>query len=648
MKFSMIARFALDALRPAALLALTATCGLAAATLTQQIDPPEVNVGDPVTVTITVQNGNIGDVHLPAVDGLEVLPGLRTSSNFSFINGSLSSTVSKTFELAASRAGDFTIPAFDIPLQDGGTLHTQPMTLHVLAAGGATSPASGPSASNPPASVPSLPSIPTPNPGPVVLPPSNGTDSTNDGNSADSTNPNVNVPVETDGRPAKVFVSITPKTTDAYVGEAIPLRIDFYIRLDVAYQQDSLPTIKGSDFLMNNLSVRPGEDEVMLMNEEFHRESWVTAISAPKSGDFPLSMERDTYWIKSNGNSGLDPFGSLFTRPSLAHESIASNQLTIHVHALPAQGQPADFTGAIGQLKVTGTAQPESVAVGDPVTLHFTVSGEGNFDYIRCPALAGDPAWKAYVPSSKISYADESHTHGVKTFEQAVIPQKNGTLPLPAASFSYFDPVAKQYVTEPIAFPPITVTGASPASLASTTAGNENGASAASPAPNGSGLDPNRLDLGSPRPSLAPAYRQPWFWIVQGALLALPLLAAFFLLLWSRSPADDGRAERALQRRSLQQEETVMAEAVQRGDAVGFFVAARHAVQLQLGAQWRVKPEAITLGEIRLRDPHLAESLEPLFVQADEIIYSGQASPDIDLAQWEHRVRTELLQPQPA
>jgi hypothetical protein len=91
-----------------------------------------------------------------------------------------------------------------------------------------------------------------------------------------------------------------------------------------------------------------------------------------------------------------------------------------------------------------------------------------------------------------------------------------------------------------------------------------------------------------------------------------------------------------------------MAEAVRRDDALAFFMAARHAIQLQLGAQWNLRPEALTLGEIHDRDPHLAEMLEPLFTQADEVIYSGQASPGLDLAHWEHRVRTELLQPQPA
>jgi hypothetical protein len=90
-----------------------------------------------------------------------------------------------------------------------------------------------------------------------------------------------------------------------------------------------------------------------------------------------------------------------------------------------------------------------------------------------------------------------------------------------------------------------------------------------------------------------------------------------------------------------------MAEAARRDDATTFFLAARHAVQLQLGERWAVAPESITLGEIRRRDPALAESLAPLFAQADEVLYSGRASANLDLAHWQ-RVARECLQLQPA
>jgi len=638
---SRMSLFAHETLLFLSILALTTTSSLAAATLSQQIDPPEVNLGDQVTVTFTIQNGGSVNVQLPQVDGLQVI-GNSNSTNITFNNGSFSSAITQAFALLPARAGDFTIPAFDIHTQDGQTLHAHAMKIHVVG-NGSTSSSSTPA----PAPAPNPATIPG---GPVIIPPGNPPNNPppdNSGNSADLNGSSTNVPLDANGQPAKVFMIITPKTTDAYVGETIPMRIEFYIRIDVAAQQDSLPTIKGSDFLMNNLSVRPQEDDVSLMDAPYHRETWVTAISAPKNGDFPLQMERDTYWTKPTQNRFSDPFGNLFfNRPSLAHGNIPSNQLIIHVHALPDEGRPANFTGAIGEFKVTATSAPDSVDMGEPVTLHFTVSGEGNFDYVKCPSLAPDPAWKSYVPSSKIDYRDESHTQGVKTFEQAVIPQKNGNLPLPAASFSYFDSTTKHYVTVPVNLPSITVTGTAPTPAPTA---SDNAADAATTAPAGPkavDLMPNRVEMGTPQPSLVPVYRQPWFWILQGSLILFLLMGTLFVYLRSRNRPDNFHIERAQNLNSMHQEEDAMSEAVRRNDPEAFFLAARHAVQLKLGTQWRLKPEAITLAEIRTRNASLAETLEPLFNQADEVIYSGMASPGLDLAQWERRVRQEFLQPQ--
>lgn len=637
-----VSSFANRALRYAALfLALGTLPCLAAATLDQQINPPEANLGDAVTITFTLKNGS-GEIHLPAVDGLQVL-GTSIANSFTFDNGTSTSSVTESFQVQPLRAGDFTIPAFNIHLSDGGTLHTQPMKLHVLGSANAPPPSNPASAPSPTVTAPAplLPSPPVFNPnGPVVMPPINNALNPPQDN-ASTSSPTFNVPTESDGRPAKVFIVITPQTTEAYVGQAISMRIDFYLRLDVGYPQNSLPSIKGSDFLMNNLSIHFRQDELMVMNEGYHRDTWFTAISAPKSGDFPLQVERDTYWVKSNSTTNFGMF--TINHPQVAHELIPSNQLTIHVHPLPQEGRPANFTGAIGDLKVTGDAQPQTVAVGEPVTLRFAVSGTGNFDYVRCPSLPSDPAWKSYVPASKIEYQDESHTVGVKTFEQQIIPKQNGTLSLPQASFSYFDPSTKQYVTTPVPLPAITVTG----SAASVPAATANADSTSTAAPNPSALLPNRVVLGSLHPSLVSAYHRVWFWVIQAALLLALLLLVLVQFLRSRARSQDDSAQRLHQQNTLNQEKEAMSEAVRNGDARAFFIAARHVIQLQLGAEWRVQPEALTLAEIRQRDPALAETLEPLFAQTDEIVYSGQPSRDLDLAQWERRVR-ELLQPQPA
>ncbi len=498
---------------------LTGGMGLAgAATLSQQIEPSEVNVGDPVSVTFTVQNGSEPVIQLPRVEGLQIA-GSSTSTNIVFSNGSLSSALSQAFTLIPLRAGDFIIPAFDIHLRDGQVLHARAMKLHVDAPGAAPAPA--------PAQNPSAPPNGT---GPVVSPPESS------GSSGDNADNGIKAPLDSDGQPAKAFMVITPKTTDAYVGETIPLRIEFFLRMDSIAQQDSLPTIKGSDFLMNDLSVRPAEDVLAVQNEPYHRETWLTAISAPRNGDFPLQMERATYWVKGGQNVFTDPLGNFFARRSnLVHVNVLSNPLTVHVHSLPAEGKPADFSGAIGQFKATGSAAPATVSVDDPVYLDFSVTGEGNFNSVRAPVLAPDPAWKSYAPSSQLHFVDETRTEGNKTFHQAIIPKRGGA-PLPAASFSYFDPTSKKYVTIPISLPAVTVTGtAAPETPAAVPAESTATAAAASVSPD---LTPNRLELGSLRADLTPFYRRAWFWISQGGLLLLVLGAAIGFYLRSRRRPD--------------------------------------------------------------------------------------------------------------
>ena len=193
---------------------------------------------------------------------------------------------------------------------------------------------------------------------------------------------------------------------------------------------------------MNNLSLRPDESGVNVGDMEYIRDTWMTAISAPRPGDFPLQGTRDTYWTKSAPPMPDDPFGPLFGHQSqLLHRDIPSNKLVMHILPLPDRGQACRLhRGDRPGSRSSGNATPVSVGVGEPVTLRFTVTGEGNFDYVRAPTLAADPAWKTYTASSKITYQDESHIQAMKIFEQAIIPLKNGTLPLPAANFSYFRP----------------------------------------------------------------------------------------------------------------------------------------------------------------------------------------------------------------
>jgi hypothetical protein len=589
-----------------------------AARLTVQVDPPVLNAGDTGTLTVAVESGTIDRVDLPQMSGLQVLPGVSTTT-YSFTSGTLVTTTARKYELSASQPGDYTIPPFAVRLKEGATLLSQEVKVHVNPApAGATQTRAGP----------------------VIMPPANAS---NDAPPRETTPTPPPIPRDPDGGPARVFMVITPQGTEAYVGEMVPLRIDFYIRQEANADQDSLPTLKGSNFMMNDFTVRGHASMALIENQPYECDTFLSAFCAPKSGDFPLAAERDTYWVKSPPEGSLDPFG--FSRSTnLAHGTITSNGYVMHVVPLPEAGRPAHFSGAVGQFVVASDAQPEVVTMGQPVTLTFGVRGRGNFDYVHCPVLDDDPRWKFYAPKATSNFTDEMRTEGSKTFELSAIPQWNGNVRLPRAMFSYFDPRLRQYVTVPIELPSIAVTGAMPLDAAGTAA-TEPTATATAPPPAADDFAPNRTELGDLEASMLPVYRAPWFWPVQGALVALPVVGLVVLLLRRRVRTD--HAERVARRRSLRQEEQAMAEAVRRDDARAFFLAARHAVQLQLGARWEVAPESITLGEIRRRDPALAETVKGLFAQADEVLYSGRAAAKMDLAHWQ-RVARECLNLQPA
>jgi hypothetical protein len=376
----------LRALAPLLLFVLLATRGWGVVSVQSTLSPGQVSIGDEVSITYSCSNGQVEDFQLPPIDGITV-EGSSTSAQIVMNGFSVTQKVSHTFLVVANRAGNVIIPALDLKdSSNGAIVKTRAMVLHVLGA-----------ATSPPAQVPSS----APNPsgganGPVVMPPPGPDDADNaQAGTADQGGGTVPVPTDPDGQPARVFDVITPQTTTAYVGQAVPLRIESYIRADANAQQDSLPALTGSDFLMNNLSLRPTEEGVSAGSIEYIRDSWLTAISAPRAGDFPLQATRDTYWTKTApATMPDDPFGPLFGRPSqLMHKDILSNKLVMHILPLPDEGMPTSFTGAIGKFQVSGTATPDSVSVGDPVTIRFTVTGTGNFDYVRAPALASDPAW---------------------------------------------------------------------------------------------------------------------------------------------------------------------------------------------------------------------------------------------------------------
>ena len=59
--------------------------------------------------------------------------------------------------------------------------------------------------------------------------------------------------------------------------------------------------------------------------------------------------------------------------------SIASNVLTLQVEPVPMAGRPADYDGAVGQLRMRAALGSDAVAAGEVLQVNVTVEGTANF-----------------------------------------------------------------------------------------------------------------------------------------------------------------------------------------------------------------------------------------------------------------------------
>lgn len=111
----------------------------------------------------------------------------------------------------------------------------------------------------------------------------------------------------------------------------------------------------------------------------------------------------------------------------------------------PPSGRPADFMGAVGQLRVEARLDSSGTRVGDPMHLTLRVSGTGNVKLFPRPAL--DVPWASAIPADeRVILAPDSITvRGVKEFDWVITPTSAGRHVLAPVRYPYFDPVARRY-----------------------------------------------------------------------------------------------------------------------------------------------------------------------------------------------------------
>jgi hypothetical protein len=221
-----------------------------------------------------------------------------------------------------------------------------------------------------------------------------------------------------------------------HAGEAFLLTLEFRISGDTLDKEISIAALPP-----------PGELQLRSF-EELPNE---TVVEGAKSTE----IRRFRTWarVKNPGSMTLAPrLDGTLIQTSRTLFIMQQVRRPIHIPAepfpltalpLPGTGRPPQFSGLVGNYTFSVKAAPLDIALGDLITLTFTVEGDWLPETFSIPQAVSLPGLKVY--DAKPVPSESSPTRQV--FRQIVIPQESFIKALPAFSLTCFDSRESRYKT---------------------------------------------------------------------------------------------------------------------------------------------------------------------------------------------------------
>lgn len=347
------------------------------------VDRNEIATGQPLKLTIALENASGGAMTTPDWGGLVVMQGPMESSSFSSINGRMSRSVSRIWYLTATQPGSYVIGPSTVRV-GGGTMQTDPITIKVTKGAAGSSNA--------------------------------------DVNRAQKKDPNL-------------FCTISLSKSKAYVGEQVIATYTLYYRYNSLQPQDyNLPKLNG--FWAEEVDMGgPNNGSTQTVNGlRYNVAVLKKQVLIPlHSGTLRVEPMTLNYLVNPGFFSSGTPV------------RIQSNASELTVVDLPG-GKPADFMGAVGDLRMEVTAGTPQVKANEAIDLSIRFSGRANLKLIDAPKLNLPPDFDSYDPkiNDKIT-VNGSGMSGSREFQYLLIPRHAGKYDLGTLSFSYFDPSSSSY-----------------------------------------------------------------------------------------------------------------------------------------------------------------------------------------------------------
>jgi len=368
------------------------------------VDREQVDINSSLQLTVTV-SGTMRSVAEPQVENLEKFQvlGTSTSSQFSIVNGQISSSRSFVYTLLPNTEGTISIGPAVVEIS-GKRYASNAVTVEVTPGGAAPHPSAPPGGT-----------APRPSPkAPAIQPATPPASSSGDRN---------------------IFITGSVDKKEVYLGEQVTYTFGFYNRLSLVENPEySPPTFNG--FWVEQLDNQARVSNRQVRNISYRVQELSYALFPTVEGEATISEAKLVYRVRD-----IWDFFDQGKRVALT-----TRPVKVKVKPLPVGGRPENFSGAVGKYSVSLRADKTTVKQGEAITLEFTVSGTGNIKTIGEPKLQALDEFDIYESKSEETLdRSGARIKGNKVFKYVIVPREAGEYRLPGVVFSYFDPELEKY-----------------------------------------------------------------------------------------------------------------------------------------------------------------------------------------------------------
>lgn len=389
----------------------------------------QVVMGQSFVYSVTVsssESGGVGEPRLPDISGFNLVDrGSQVESRSQFINGKFSFIRRQIFNyrMVPQSPGQFLISPAEVVVGQN-TLRSNSVNLKVVASAGNVRP--------------SQQQAPQPN--------FDEQDETQDAmDEADAifsqllqrTIPNAQQAPTNINPDEAFFIRVEVDKQKVYAGEQITATWYLYTQNNLTnFEPIKYPDLKGFWKEDIEIATRLNFTNVVINGLPYRKALLVSYALFPiKPGNATI----DSYKLRATAimSSAFGVFGKPYTFTKV------NPPVKIEVLPVPSQGQPTDYSGAVGTFDIKASVEKTTVAANEPFTFKVRFEGKGNAKQIEIPALNLPDGFEQYDTKSDSKFSNDGSSF--KEFEILLIPRKTGELTIPGLSVSFFNPNTRQF-----------------------------------------------------------------------------------------------------------------------------------------------------------------------------------------------------------